>query len=105
MSPIIKFNENGGTTLSYITTGGIIEIYFMLKASPKELIKRYQNIIGLPSLPPFWALGWHSASAGYKNEIDYVNNINAYKAANMPLEAIWLDKSYIDKNADFSVNA
>jgi alpha-glucosidase (family GH31 glycosyl hydrolase) len=51
--------------LSYISTGGTIEIYFMFKGSAKEIIKQYQNIVGLPALPPFWALGWHAASNNY----------------------------------------
>ena len=41
MSPILTHSGSSTSTLSYITTGGIIEIYFMFKASPKELIKTY----------------------------------------------------------------
>jgi len=66
-SPVIKFNEDGGSTLSYITTGGNLEMYFFFKGTAKEIISRYQNFIGLPALPPFWSLGWHASSYGYDN--------------------------------------
>lgn len=41
MSPIIRYKSDGGSTLSYITTGGQLEIYFMFKGSPKDIIKQY----------------------------------------------------------------
>ena len=62
MSPVIRYTDGGKAVLSYISTGGNIEIYFMQKASAKEIIASYQNIVGKPSLPPFWALGWHASS-------------------------------------------
>jgi lysosomal alpha-glucosidase len=65
-SPVIKFKENGESTLSYITTGGSIEIYVILRGSAKEIIKKYQSIIGFPNMPPYWALGWHLSSRSHK---------------------------------------
>lgn len=38
-SPLIKYNINGGTTLSYITTGGQLEIEFFIHGSPKMIIQ------------------------------------------------------------------
>jgi alpha-glucosidase (family GH31 glycosyl hydrolase) len=37
-SPVVKFNEDGTSVLSYITTGGVIDVYFFLKASAKQII-------------------------------------------------------------------
>jgi hypothetical protein len=38
-SPVIKYNATtGGSTLSYITTGGQLEIYFFLHGSAKDVI-------------------------------------------------------------------
>jgi len=37
-SPTVVFNEDGTSTLSYITTGGNIEAYFFMKGTPKEII-------------------------------------------------------------------
>ena len=67
-SPVITNNDTASTsTLTYVTTGGELEMYFFTKGSAKQIIKAYQNMIGKPQLPPFWALGWHAASAGYTN--------------------------------------
>lgn len=58
-SPLIKFKEDGGSTLSYITTGGQLEVYFFMHGSAKDIIKAYHGKIGKPYLPPFWSLGWN----------------------------------------------
>jgi alpha-glucosidase (family GH31 glycosyl hydrolase) len=36
----------------------MLEIYFFVHGSAKEIIQKYHNIIGSPMLPPFWSLGW-----------------------------------------------
>jgi len=41
MSPVITFTGDSTSTLSYITTGGQLEIYFMFKGTPKEIIAQY----------------------------------------------------------------
>jgi alpha-glucosidase len=61
-------------------------------------------MIGLPALPPFWALGWHSSSNGYSNMELFKENINGYASARIPLEGVWLDRSYMENYSDFSVN-
>jgi len=64
-SPVIRHKSGSGTnapngaTISYITTGGEIEIFVFTKGDAKGIIKQYQNFVGRPSLPPVWALGWH----------------------------------------------
>lgn len=103
-SPIIKHNEDGTSVLSYITTGGVIDVYFMMKGSAKEVIRMYQNIIGKPSLPPFWALGWHSASYGYFTLDQVKENYDNYNKDNLPIEGVWLDIKYMDDYKDFSVD-
>jgi len=103
-SPVLSFNDDGGSTLSYITTGGNLEMFFFFKGTAKEVIANYQNLIGYPSLPPFWALGWHAASGDYKNMTILQENIQGYADAGVPLEGVWLTNSYMSDSTDFTVN-
>lgn len=58
-APIVVFNATDGTTdVSYITTGGKLEVYFFLDGTAEEIIQRYQAAFGSPTLPPFWTMGW-----------------------------------------------
>lgn len=104
MSPIISYKDNGESTLSYISTGGTVEIYFMTKGSAKDIIKTYQNMVGKAELPPFWALGWHSSAYAYKNKSMIEANVEGYKNASIPLEGVWLDIPYMSNFADFTVD-
>jgi alpha-glucosidase (family GH31 glycosyl hydrolase) len=36
----------------------MIEVFFFIHGSAKQIIAAYHNVIGKPTLPPFWALGW-----------------------------------------------
>ena len=91
MSTVVTYTGTDAATLSYISTGGQIEIYFMFKGTPKEIIKQYHTIIGKPSLPPLSALGWHAGGSAYKSQAEYEANIDGYAAAGMPLENVWVD--------------
>jgi len=45
-SPVLKHKKEGpgkgGSTLSYVTTGGTLEIFFFIKGSAKQIIEQYQ---------------------------------------------------------------
>ena len=62
----IKFVENSQSFITYKTVGGMLDIYFMLASSADEVIQNYNNLIGKPTLPPFWALGFHQSSEQYE---------------------------------------
>ena len=87
----MKYKDDGGSTLSYITTGGKVEIYFFWKGPAKRIISDYQKKFGKPVMPSLWALGWHSSSTAFTSLDMIKENIDAYKKAELPLEGIWLD--------------
>jgi alpha-glucosidase len=103
MSPVIQYKEDD-TIFSFITTGGQMEMYFMFKGGPKQILQQYQNIVGKPTLTPLWSLGWHASSYAYINQAMVQANIDGYAANKMPLEGVWLDINYMEDHADFSVN-
>jgi alpha-glucosidase (family GH31 glycosyl hydrolase) len=104
MSPVITYVGEKESTLSYISTGGQIEIYLFFKGGPKDIIKAYQNFIGKPTLTPFWSLGWHASAYAYQTQADVQANIDGYKTAGIPLEGVWLDIPYLNAYADFSID-
>jgi len=103
---IINHNKTDGTSkLSYITIGGQIEIYFFIHGSPKDIISKYQDVMGAkPRLPPFWSLGWMQASYKWTTQKEVEDVVQAYKDNNMPLDTIFLDIPYMDDYVDFTVN-
>lgn len=95
-----------GATISYITTGGDIEIFVFVKGDAKQIIRAYQNFVGKPALPPFWSLGWHAVTpAESTQDLTAVKALVAgYKTAGIPLEGVWLDAQYMSNYTAFSVD-
>lgn len=50
-------------------------------------------MIGKPSVPPFWSLGWHSEMTTYSETVD-----------DLPLDSILIGPFYADNTTAFSVN-
>lgn len=98
MSTVVTYRDEDAATLSYVGTGGQLEIYFMVKGTPKEIIQQYHAIIGKPTLPPLSALGWHAGGSAYKSQADYKANIDGYRAADIPLENVWVDAVQTGRN-------
>ena len=55
----IKFLKSGKSVVTYRTIGGILDIYMFATDSADNIIQKYNELIGKPVLPPFWALGFH----------------------------------------------
>jgi len=91
------------TQIDHIFAGGVIDAFFFQRGSAEEVIKSYQYVIGRPEPLPFWSFGYHQSRWGYK-DIEQLRRVaKGMEAANVPYDALWLDKDYMEDYKDFTI--
>ncbi|KAJ5259270.1 CAZyme family GH31 [Penicillium angulare] len=48
---------DGKQFLEYNTLGGVIDLYFLAGPTPKDVSMQYAEVVGLPAMQSYWALG------------------------------------------------
>jgi alpha-glucosidase (family GH31 glycosyl hydrolase) len=109
MTPIIRFNPDGTSTLSLITIGGQIEFYVIGMGTAHQVIQYYQSmVISKAQLPPYWSLGWQEASPnpvqGKTEQDSLIQAVNNYVTNKFPLEAVYLQQDSWDGTKDFTLD-
>lgn len=78
--------------LTYRTIGGSFDFYFLSGSTPLEVISQYQvGIVKTPVMPASWHLGTMQVRWSYQNVSNLQDVIDAYAAADIPLECIMND--------------
>ncbi|KAF5681244.1 putative alpha-glucosidase precursor (maltase) [Fusarium heterosporum] len=98
-------------TLTYRTIGGSIDLYFLSGQNKQggstaiETMRQYHSgCVGLPAMQMFWTLGLHQCRLGYDTLEKIEAVVENYRAANIPLEAIWSDFDMFDGFRSFANN-
>jgi alpha-glucosidase len=74
--------------LEYNTIGGVFDIYFMAGLTPKEVSTQYAELIGYPTMIPYWGFGFHQCRYSYQDTYKTATVIVNYSTADIPLETI-----------------
>lgn len=94
----------GEEDLTWRTIGGTVELYFFSGNSSQEVIRQYQEVIGLPAMQQYWTLGFHQCRWGYSNLTELQWIVEQYKDHGIPLETIWSDIDYMQNWKDFTTD-
>lgn len=72
--------------IQYRIIGGTLDLYFFSGPDPKSVIEQYGQVVGLPTRPPNWGFGFHLCRWGYASLSETKEQVDAMRAANIPLE-------------------
>eukprot|EP01022_Parablepharisma_sp_SALTPOND_P011701 TRINITY_DN1495_c0_g1_i1.p1 TRINITY_DN1495_c0_g1~~TRINITY_DN1495_c0_g1_i1.p1 ORF type:complete len:1852 (+),score=191.50 TRINITY_DN1495_c0_g1_i1:15154-20709(+) len=93
------------TQVDHIFSGGIIDAFFIGRGTADEVLSNYHYLIGRPAPLPFWAFGYHQSRWGYRDIVHLRDVVNKFEEFNIPLDAIWMDKDYMDHYRSFTVDS
>lgn len=91
--------------MTFRIAGGALDVFFFSGPTPDAVLRDYHDVIGIPALPPRWALGFHVCRWGYDN-LDAVKATQAaLLAADIPVDVFWFDIDYMNSYRIFTTNA
>lgn len=92
----------GEVKLTIKSVTGLGDVFIMLGNSANEVVKLYHNsIVGTPTIPPQWTLGWGQCRYGYQNTSKMVEVIDNYTQYGIPLDNMFSDIDYMDDYKNF----
>ena len=101
---VIKYKNDGITSLQHRTIGGVIDYYIIVGQSPVEVVQNIQKLLGNPFLPPYWAVGHHQSRYGFNSLENFKKAYNNYALNEIPLDTMWADIDSYNNYQIFSVN-
>jgi len=88
--------------LSWRIIGGIVDLFILTGPTPAAVFGQLTEVVGKPTLMPYWALGWQQSKYGYKSIWEIEEIVSKYEENGLPLETIVTDIDHMDRWKDFS---
>lgn len=84
--------------------GGPIDYYILYGPDPKQVIRSYAWLTGLPPLPPLWSLGFQQSRYSYETEARVREIASRLRLDKIPSDVLYLDIDFQKKNRVFTVD-
>ena len=94
----------GREMMGFGAEGGALDYYFLAGPHPRQVLANYTALTGRMTLPPLWSLGFQQSRWSYDSAARVLDVAATYRAKRIPLDAIWLDIGYQDRNRPFTVD-
>jgi len=98
------FGKEDHDSYSFGAEGGEINYYFFAGPTPKKVVEDFTALVGRTKLPPLWTLGFQQSRYSYEPESRVYEVAKTFRDKKIPVDAIYLDIDYQDKNTPFTVD-
>lgn len=103
-SNVQEITTGPGPHFVYRTIGGQLDVFFLPGPTPEMVVQQYEQLVGRPSMPAYWALGYQFCRYGYKSLDDLKQTIGRIRNEAIPLDVVYADIDYMDRYKDFTVD-
>lgn len=97
----IDFGKPG--TMIVDVDGLDVDLY-IFEGEPKEIVRKFRELIGMSYMPPKWGFGYQQSRWSYENAEVVRGVIDNFDAHDIPLDAVYLDIDYMERFKDFTVD-
>jgi alpha-glucosidase len=98
------FGHRDENVLEIGAADGPADYYLIAGPTTADVVRRYTDLTGKPPLAPLWALGYQQSRWSYMSDAEVRQIGERYRALRFPLDVIWLDIDYQDRDRPFTVD-
>lgn len=81
---------------SFGADGGELNYYFIPGPSPRDVLRRYNQLVGTSPLPPMWSLGYQQCRWSYESAKRVRGIAKRLREREIPCDTIYIDIDYMD---------
>jgi len=89
---------------SFGAEGGPIDYYIFYGPDPKQVVRTYAWLTGLPPLPPLWSLGFQQSRFSYETETRLREIAARLRSDKIPADALYLDIDFQKEHRPFTID-
>ncbi|XP_030462520.2 probable glucan 1,3-alpha-glucosidase [Syzygium oleosum] len=86
----------------WMSEAGIVDAFFFIGPGPKDVVKRYVSVTGMPAMPQLFATAYHQSRWNYRDEEDVENVHSKFDEHDIPCDVLWLDIDHTDGRRYFT---
>ncbi|MFY9853640.1 MAG: TIM-barrel domain-containing protein, partial [Terracidiphilus sp.] len=98
------FGKESPGMYSFGAVAGPVNYYLFYGPTPRQVVETYAWLTGTPPLPPIWSLGFQQSRYSYMSQARVLEVAHRFRTDSIPVDAIYLDIDYQDRNRPFTVN-
>jgi alpha-glucosidase len=90
--------------LGMAAEGGPVRYHVLAGPTAAAVLERFTRLVGRMPLPPLWALGYQQCRYSYDTAARAIEVVATHRAKAIPLDVIWLDIGFQDRNRPFTAS-
>ena len=98
------FGHRDASAIEISAVDGPIDYYLIAGPTVPEVVRRYTDLTGKPPMAPLWSLGFQQSRWSYMSDAEVRSLAARFRQERFPLDVIWMDIDYQDRNRPFTVN-
>ncbi|MED6193066.1 putative glucan 1,3-alpha-glucosidase [Stylosanthes scabra] len=98
---ISKLPKNRVDTL-WMSEAGVVDAFFFVGPTPKDVVKQYTSVTGMPAMPQLFSIAYHQCRWNYRDEEDVEHVDSKFDEFDIPYDVLWLDIEHTDGKKYFT---